>query len=158
MSELKVESAPEDVGMSTGRLERIRGYLQRYVDDGQLPGFLVAWPSGDLLGQAEGCVVVGQRACFDLTRRRLGSAWQPTQHCGGRPVFGVGDGLVFGPTPVMERDGPSRAGHPHTGQVPRPAASRNYGAGRTPTGHDRPQGIPAARQPQGSLLYRTCIL
>ncbi|MGI8723239.1 MAG: serine hydrolase domain-containing protein, partial [Geodermatophilaceae bacterium] len=42
MTELKVEIAPAEVGLDATRLDRISGYLQRYVDAGQLPGFLVA--------------------------------------------------------------------------------------------------------------------
>ena len=33
-------AVPEEVGISTERLERIRPVMQGYVDDGQLPGFL----------------------------------------------------------------------------------------------------------------------
>ncbi len=46
MSELKVEVNPEDVGMDAGRLNRIEGYLQGYVDEARLPGFLVAVTRG----------------------------------------------------------------------------------------------------------------
>ncbi len=42
MSELKVEIAPDEVGLDAARLERIQRYLKRYIDDGRLPGFLVA--------------------------------------------------------------------------------------------------------------------
>lgn len=42
MGELKVETAPEDVGLSASRLDRIGGLLERYVEDGQIPGYLIA--------------------------------------------------------------------------------------------------------------------
>ncbi|MEJ7704190.1 MAG: serine hydrolase domain-containing protein [Geodermatophilaceae bacterium] len=42
MSEIKVEISPDEVGMDGARLDRIEGYLQRHVDAGRLPGFLVA--------------------------------------------------------------------------------------------------------------------
>lgn len=39
-SELKVEAAPEEVGMDAGRLARIDDHFARYVDDGRLAGLL----------------------------------------------------------------------------------------------------------------------
>ena len=42
MSEIKVEVSPDEVGMDCARLDRIEGYLQRHVDAGRLPGYLVA--------------------------------------------------------------------------------------------------------------------
>ncbi len=33
---------PEDVGMSTARLERIRPVMQAYVDEGKVPGMITA--------------------------------------------------------------------------------------------------------------------
>jgi len=42
VSEIKVEISPDEVGMDGARLDRIEGYLQRHVDAGRLPGFLVA--------------------------------------------------------------------------------------------------------------------
>jgi CubicO group peptidase (beta-lactamase class C family) len=41
MSELKVEVDPAEVGLDPDRLERIGRRFARYVDDGQLPGWLV---------------------------------------------------------------------------------------------------------------------
>jgi CubicO group peptidase (beta-lactamase class C family) len=41
MSELKVEVDPAEVGLDPDRLERIGARFARYVDDGQLPGWLV---------------------------------------------------------------------------------------------------------------------
>ena len=42
MTELKVEIDPSEVGFDAGRLARIDTHFQRYVDDGRLPGYLVA--------------------------------------------------------------------------------------------------------------------
>lgn len=42
MTALAVEVEPGEVGFNAFRLARIDGYLQRYVDDGLLPGYLVA--------------------------------------------------------------------------------------------------------------------
>ena len=42
MSELKVEIDPSDVGFDASRLARIDTHFKRYVDDGRLPGYLVA--------------------------------------------------------------------------------------------------------------------
>jgi CubicO group peptidase (beta-lactamase class C family) len=39
--ELKVDTDPEEVGLDPARLERLDRKMQRYVDDGLLPGFLV---------------------------------------------------------------------------------------------------------------------
>ena len=37
-NELAVEAAPEDVGMSSSRLQNVSRLVQRYLDDGKLPG------------------------------------------------------------------------------------------------------------------------
>jgi len=42
MTELAVEVEPGDVGFDATRLTRIDAYLQSYVDEGRLPGYLVA--------------------------------------------------------------------------------------------------------------------
>ena len=42
MGELKVEVDPAEVGFDASRLARIDAHFQRYVDDGRLPGYLVA--------------------------------------------------------------------------------------------------------------------
>jgi CubicO group peptidase (beta-lactamase class C family) len=42
MSELAVQVEPIEVGFDATRLARIDAYLQRYVDDGRLPGYVVA--------------------------------------------------------------------------------------------------------------------
>src|SRR3954464_10135245 len=39
--ELKVDTDPAEVGLDPARLDRLDRRLQRYVDDGLLPGFLV---------------------------------------------------------------------------------------------------------------------
>jgi len=41
-SPLSLECAPEDVGLDSGRLEKITPWMQGYVDDGKLPGALTA--------------------------------------------------------------------------------------------------------------------
>ena len=41
MSDLKVSTDPAEVGLDAGRLQRLDRRLARWVDDGQLPGFLV---------------------------------------------------------------------------------------------------------------------
>src|SRR3954468_11097821 len=42
MSEIKVEVDAGEVGFDATRLARIDAHFQRYVDDGRLPGYLVA--------------------------------------------------------------------------------------------------------------------
>jgi CubicO group peptidase (beta-lactamase class C family) len=42
MGELKIEVAAGDVGFDEARLKRIDAHFERYVDDGLLPGYLVA--------------------------------------------------------------------------------------------------------------------
>src|SRR5437868_11635131 len=42
MAELKVEIDPEDAGFDQERLQRIDRHFARYVDDGRLPGWLLA--------------------------------------------------------------------------------------------------------------------
>jgi CubicO group peptidase (beta-lactamase class C family) len=42
MSDLKAEADPAEVGLDAGRLQRIDRHFARYVDDGRLPGWLVA--------------------------------------------------------------------------------------------------------------------
>jgi CubicO group peptidase (beta-lactamase class C family) len=42
VSELKIEADPAEVGLDAGRLDRLDRRLARYVDEGQLPGWLVA--------------------------------------------------------------------------------------------------------------------
>src|SRR5580704_4621958 len=42
MSELKTEAEPAEVGLDPDRLRRIDRHFARYVDDGRLPGWLVA--------------------------------------------------------------------------------------------------------------------
>jgi CubicO group peptidase (beta-lactamase class C family) len=42
MAELKIETAPEDVGFDPERLKRIDRHFERYVDDGRLPGWTIA--------------------------------------------------------------------------------------------------------------------
>ncbi|HEV2369005.1 MAG TPA: serine hydrolase domain-containing protein [Acidimicrobiales bacterium] len=42
MAELKVEVEPGEVGLDGDRLQRIERHFRRYVDDGRLPGWLVA--------------------------------------------------------------------------------------------------------------------
>jgi CubicO group peptidase (beta-lactamase class C family) len=42
MGELKIEIDPAEAGFDAGRLGRIDRHFQRYVDDGRLPGWLVA--------------------------------------------------------------------------------------------------------------------
>ena len=39
--ELKVDTDAEEVGFDAGRLERIDRHFARYVDEGQLPGWLI---------------------------------------------------------------------------------------------------------------------
>jgi CubicO group peptidase (beta-lactamase class C family) len=39
--ELKVDTDPQDVGFDAGRLERIDRHFARYVEEGQLPGWLI---------------------------------------------------------------------------------------------------------------------
>src|SRR3712207_4919511 len=40
MAELHVELDPEEAGFDPGRLKRIDAHLDRYVEDGRLPGWL----------------------------------------------------------------------------------------------------------------------
>jgi len=42
MSELKTEAEPAEVGLDPDRLQRIDRHFARYVDDGRLPGWLIA--------------------------------------------------------------------------------------------------------------------
>jgi CubicO group peptidase (beta-lactamase class C family) len=42
MGELKVEVDPAEVGMDAGRLARLDAHFRGYVDDGRLPGWLIA--------------------------------------------------------------------------------------------------------------------
>src|SRR5688500_5869715 len=42
MADIKVEVDPAEVGFDASRLARIDTHFQRYVDDGRLPGYLVA--------------------------------------------------------------------------------------------------------------------
>jgi CubicO group peptidase (beta-lactamase class C family) len=42
MAELKIEVDPAEVGFDASRLARIDAHFHRYVDDGRLPGYLVA--------------------------------------------------------------------------------------------------------------------
>ena len=42
MSGLKAEVDPAEVGLDAQRLQRIDRHFARYVDDGRLPGWLVA--------------------------------------------------------------------------------------------------------------------
>jgi CubicO group peptidase (beta-lactamase class C family) len=42
MTELKAEADPAEVGLDPARLDRIDRHFRRYVDDGRLPGWLVA--------------------------------------------------------------------------------------------------------------------
>lgn len=42
MAELKIEVDPSDVGLDADRLARIDTHFRRYVDDGRLPGWLLA--------------------------------------------------------------------------------------------------------------------
>jgi CubicO group peptidase (beta-lactamase class C family) len=42
MAELKVEVEPGEVGLDPGRLERLDAHFRAYVDDGRLPGWLLA--------------------------------------------------------------------------------------------------------------------
>lgn len=42
MGTLEVDIAPEEVGLDPARLTRIEAHFARYVDEGKLPGFLVA--------------------------------------------------------------------------------------------------------------------
>ena len=58
MTELKVGIDPADVGFDVGRLARIDTHFQRYVDDGRLPGYLVAVARG---GQLAHVSTYGQR-------------------------------------------------------------------------------------------------
>ena len=58
MSELKVEIDPSEVGFDAGRLARIDAHFQRYVDDGRLPGYLVAVARA---GQIAHLATYGQR-------------------------------------------------------------------------------------------------
>src|SRR5213593_827490 len=46
MADLKVEVEAEEVGFDAGRLERIDRHFARYVDDGRLPGWLIAVSRG----------------------------------------------------------------------------------------------------------------
>jgi len=39
--ELKVDTDADDVGFDPGRLERIDRHFARYVEEGQLPGWLI---------------------------------------------------------------------------------------------------------------------
>jgi len=58
MAELKVEVDPADVGFDAARLARIDTHFQRYVDDGRLPGYLVAVSRA---GQIAHLATYGQR-------------------------------------------------------------------------------------------------
>ncbi|MDQ6697615.1 MAG: beta-lactamase family protein [Actinomycetota bacterium] len=42
MSELQIEAKADEVGFDAGRLSRIDRHFSRYVDDGRLPGWLIA--------------------------------------------------------------------------------------------------------------------
>src|SRR3954451_7240786 len=37
-TELRIEAEPEEVGLSSARLGNVRRLVQRYIDDGKLPG------------------------------------------------------------------------------------------------------------------------
>ena len=39
---LRVDADPAELGLDPARLERLDRHFQRYVDDGRLPGWLVA--------------------------------------------------------------------------------------------------------------------
>jgi CubicO group peptidase (beta-lactamase class C family) len=58
VSELKVEVDPGEVGFDASRLARIDTHFQRYVDDGRLPGYLVAVARA---GQIAHLATYGQR-------------------------------------------------------------------------------------------------
>ncbi len=58
MGELKVEVDPGEVGFDAARLARIDAHFQRYVDDGRLPGYLVAVSRA---GQVAHLATYGQR-------------------------------------------------------------------------------------------------
>src|SRR5438045_3329421 len=58
MAELKVEIDPEEAGFGAERLQRIDRHFARYVDDGRLPGWLLAISRGGKLVHLATC---GQR-------------------------------------------------------------------------------------------------
>ena len=62
MGELKIEVDPTDVGLDAGRLARIDEHFARYVDDGRLPGWLVAVARG---GQVAHLSTYGHRDVED---------------------------------------------------------------------------------------------
>jgi CubicO group peptidase (beta-lactamase class C family) len=58
MGDIKIEVEPDDVGFDADRLKRIDTHFQRYVDDGRLPGYLVAVARG---GQVVHLATYGHR-------------------------------------------------------------------------------------------------
>ena len=52
MSDLKIEAAPDEVGLDPDRLSRIDSFFRRYVDEGKLPGWSIAVARGGKLVHA----------------------------------------------------------------------------------------------------------
>ena len=52
---MRLDTRPEDVGLSTSRLARVTGWMRRWVDSGRLPGLLVAVVRNDGLAYFETC-------------------------------------------------------------------------------------------------------
>ena len=52
---MRLDTRPEDVGLSTSRLARVTGWMRRWVDSGRLPGLLVAVVRNDGLAWFETC-------------------------------------------------------------------------------------------------------
>ena len=74
MTGLKAEVDPAEVGFDPARLERIDRHFARYVDDGRLPGWLIAVQPA----------TASSRTCRPAARGtwRPGCRWSPTP-CGG---------------------------------------------------------------------------
>src|SRR3712207_4016884 len=73
MAELHVELDPEEAGLDPSRLERIDRHLNRYVDHGRLPGWLVAIArEGRIVHVATG----GQRDVEAGLPVELGTLWR----------------------------------------------------------------------------------
>ena len=77
---MRLDTRPEDVGLSTSRLARVTGWMRRWVDSGRLPGLLVAVVRNDGLAWFETCGyrdVESRRAVEPDTIYRIYSMTKP---------------------------------------------------------------------------------
>src|SRR3982750_2937186 len=115
--ELKVDTDPSEVGMDPARLSRIDRRLARWVDDGQMPGFLVT------------VARQGRRAPGGRYGHRNVESGLPVTDDTRWRIFSMTKPVTSVAAMMLYEEGAFQLGDPIARWLPEFAATRVYGAG-----------------------------